>query len=231
MQAAPPEPSAQPAPPAPSAPPAQPVRTAVPAVGAPPGRVLPVLQAQPPRPPQRPAAPGRDPAEPGSPVLAVPVRVQAEPQREAASARSAVPVLQPTEEGDFWHATVQQMVAQETITALVRELALQSQLVARDTGHWMLRVERESLNQPTSRERLQNALLAAGHAVSLTVEVGSVTDSPARRNAHAAAQRQQAAEAIILNDPFVQDMMRDFGARIVPGSIKPVQAPHPAKTD
>jgi hypothetical protein len=54
----------------------------------------------------------------------------------------------PTEEGDFWHATVQQLVAAEAVTALVRELALQSQLVARDTGHWMLRVERESLNQP-----------------------------------------------------------------------------------
>jgi hypothetical protein len=71
----------------------------------------------------------------------------------------------------------------KAITALVRELALQSQLVARDTDHWMLRVERESLNQPASRERLQNALAAAGHAVQLAVEVGRVTDSPARRNA------------------------------------------------
>ena len=72
--------------------------------------------------------------------------------------------LVPTEEGDFWHATVQQLVAAEAITALVRELALQSQLVARDADHWMLRVERESLNQPTSRERLQTALQRSGHA-------------------------------------------------------------------
>jgi DNA polymerase III subunit gamma/tau len=82
-------------------------------------------------------------------------------------------------------------------------------------------VERESLNQPASRERLQAALRAAGHAVSLAVEVGPVQDSPARRNAAAAAERQKAAEAVILGDPFVQEMMRDFGARIVPGSIKP----------
>ncbi|MDB5965282.1 MAG: polymerase subunit gamma/tau, partial [Polaromonas sp.] len=40
-------------------------------------------------------------------------------------------------------------------------------------------------------------------------------------NAAAALERQKAAEAVILNDPFVQQMMRDFGARIVPGSIKP----------
>jgi DNA polymerase III subunit gamma/tau len=58
--------------------------------------------------------------------------------------------------------------------------------------------------------------------VELTVEVGAITDSPARRNAVAAAQRQREAEQIILNDPFVQQMQRDFGAKIVPGSIKPV---------
>jgi DNA polymerase-3 subunit gamma/tau len=151
-------------------------------------------------------------------VVGVPVRQQAESFREnPASALTLVP----TEEGDFWHATVSDLIAREAITALVRELGLQSQLVGRDEGHWMLRVERESLNQPASRERLQNALLAAGHAVKLSVEVGTVTDSPARRNAAAAAEKQRAAEEIILADPFVQDMMRDFGARIVPGSIKP----------
>jgi DNA polymerase-3 subunit gamma/tau len=65
-------------------------------------------------------------------------------------------------------------------------------------------------------------LRSAGHDVALSVEVGVVTDSPARRNAAAAQARQQAAEAIILQDPLVQDLMRDFGAKIVPGSIKPL---------
>jgi DNA polymerase-3 subunit gamma/tau len=58
--------------------------------------------------------------------------------------------------------------------------------------------------------------------VELSVEVGPITDSPARRNAAAAAARQKQAEQIILNDPFVQQMQRDFGAKIVPGSIKPI---------
>jgi DNA polymerase-3 subunit gamma/tau len=181
---------------------------------APPGHVLPVVEAR--QTPPRPGAPVRNTGD----VMGVPVRVQPEPLREAAS---AVPTVVPTPEGDFWQATVQQLVEREAVTALVRELALQAQLVARDEGHWMLRVERESLNQPASRERLRAALHAAGHAVDLTVEVGPVTDSPARRQAVAAAQRQQAAEQIILNDPFVQQMQRDFGAKIVPGSIKPVE--------
>ena len=99
---------------------------------------------------------------------------------------------------------------------------MQSQLVARDTDQWLLRVERESLNQPTSRERLAAALQASGHSVQLAVEIGRVTDSPARRNVAAAAEKQLAAERIIFEDPFVQSMMRDFGAKIVPGSIKPI---------
>jgi len=130
-------------------------------------------------------------------------------------------VLVTTEEGDFWHALVQQMVAAERITALVRELALQSQLVGRDTHEWLLRIERETLQNPSARERLEQALYDSGHAVRLTLEVGRVMDSPAKRAAALAAQRQREAEAVILNDPFVQKMMRQFDAKIVPGSLKP----------
>lgn len=154
-------------------------------------------------------------------VVAVPVRTHVEPRADAVAAQAA-PLLIPTEDGDFWHATVQGLIEAEAITAMVRELALQSQLVARDTDQWLLRVERESLNQPGTRERLAAALQAAGHGVVLSVEVGRVTDCPVRRNQAASAERLLAAEKIIFDDPFVQSMMRDFGAKIVPGSIKPL---------
>jgi len=157
-------------------------------------------------------------------VVAMPVRQQAEPSAvlEPQQPTTEVPQIEATPEGEFWHKLVMEMSAAETINALVRELGLQSQLVARDTDTWMLRVERESLNSSTSRERLQKALETAGHPVRLMVEVGRVQDSPAKRNAAAAAQRQAGAEAIILNDPYVQSLMRDYGAKIVPGSIKPL---------
>ncbi len=154
-------------------------------------------------------------------IVAVPVRLQAESRTDVAAQQSA-PVLEPTEEGDFWHATVQQLIKAEAINAMVRELALQSQLVARDTDQWILRVERESLNQPGTRDRLGAALQNAGFGVKLVVEVGRVADCPARRNNAASAEKQLAAEKIIFDDPFVQAMMRDFGAKIVPGSIKPI---------
>jgi len=50
-----------------------------------------------------------------------------------------------------------------------------------------------------------------------------VQDSPARREAAAARQRQQQAEEAVQADPLVQALLEQFGtARIVPGSIRPV---------
>jgi DNA polymerase-3 subunit gamma/tau len=149
------------------------------------------------------------------------------PVRQASdSARVDVPKvvatsLQTTAEGDVWFEVVQGLMAQEAITALVRELALQSQLVARDADQWLLRIERESLNHAASRERLQAALAAAGHGpVRLQLELGAVLDCPAKRMAVAAAAKMSAAQELIENDPLVQSLVREFGAKIVPGSLK-----------
>lgn len=152
-----------------------------------------------------------------SKIEAIPVRVQAASARE--EVLSQVPCKE-SAEGDFWFQLVQQLIARQAIHGMVRELALQAQLIARDSHQWLLRIERESLNQSSSRERLCAALLAASHDVVLTFEVGRVTDSPARRLAAAAAEQQLQAEKIVFDDPLVQAVMREFGAKIVPGSIK-----------
>ena len=211
---------AAPATPPPS--PAKPTPLGTPPAAA--GMRLPVrdMQASP-RETAVPAVP--PPAESSQALLAVPVRQPAQnpgPAAAPAPGAPSVPEVVPTEEGDHWQQCVQQLLASDAIQSLTRELALQSQLVARDEGNWLIRVERESLNNPNSRERLQKALATLGQEVTLTVELGRITDSPARRAAAAAAERQLAAEAVILNDPYVQQLMQNFGAKIVPGSIKPI---------
>ena len=152
---------------------------------------------------------------------------------EAVSGSTEAPVqsladagAQETVLGNAWEQLVNQMVAAESIGALTRELALQSQLCGQSEGLWTLRVERESLNQPAAREKLQLALQAAMNEPSLrlALELGSVTDTPARRNGAALLERQRAAEQLIQNDPFVQEMIREWGGRIVPGSIKSVSS-------
>ncbi|MES2943254.1 MAG: DNA polymerase III subunit gamma/tau [Pseudomonadota bacterium] len=130
--------------------------------------------------------------------------------------------------GDVWSQLVTQMVAAELIAALTREVALQSELRAQDGHVWLLRVERHSLNQPNACEKLQTALqivVASDPAIKLVLEIGTVTDTPARRNAAAQLERQRLAEEIINTDPFVLEMMNNWGAKVVPGSIKPILPP------
>ena len=164
--------------------------------------------------------------EPVRRVVAIPVRDPgpASPRVDARRDPTATGIdtsrLEATPEGDVWFEAVQALVKAEAVTALVRELALQSQLVRRNGDVWVLRIERESLAQGSTRERLTAALNGAGHMVRVEIESGPVTDSPALRLAAAAQQRQREAERLIMDDPFVQAMMRDFGGKIVPGTLK-----------
>ncbi|MDR2128288.1 MAG: DNA polymerase III subunit gamma/tau [Burkholderiaceae bacterium] len=164
-------------------------------------------------------------ADAGAPPdwVAVQVREDAPTRPETpAPGSGAPPEIVPSTHGDFWHDLVRGMVAREAVTALVRELALQSQLALREEGEWTLQVANGTLANPGSIEKLQAALAQAGYAVRLKIVTGPVTDSPSRRNAIAAANRLKAAESMLLSDPFVQEMMQDFGATIVPGSIRPL---------
>ena len=178
------------------------------------------------------------PASTAPKFVAIPVREQSEPsvrteqrtERAGLNSAMAPAELVLTTEGDVWHAAVQQLLAAEAIAALVRELALQSQLVARTSPRnegephdWLLRIERESLSQSGSPEKLQMALSGLetlGHSVRLSIEIGPASDTPAKRIAAVSAERQRMAQDIITQDAYVQQLMRDFGAKIVPGSIK-----------
>jgi len=156
-----------------------------------------------------------------SPVQAdIEVKTLAVREASEPSQRAAPRAVVLTEEGHFWTQTVRSLIANDSVNALVRELALQSQLIGRDTDQWQLRIESESLNQGPARDRLQTALQTAGHSVKLVVEIGKVTDSPAMRNAAALSEKQKVAEDLIHSDPMVQNMIQEFGAKIVPGSIK-----------
>ncbi len=167
-----------------------------------------------------------------------PTTQPAEPGPAFPSASSSLPPTVATSDfprpelGDFWFETVQALVKAEMVSALVRELALQAELVlapgyprpdaAAEPATWTLCVPSESLAQTSTRDRLQAALHNHGLVVRLQVQIGPVQDSPAKRLAAKAAERQRQAEETILQDPFVQAMMRDFGGKIVPGSLKPV---------
>ena len=170
------------------------------------------------------------PVQDAAPSAMPAARIQSLPVREldAPSARADRPVteqapaVEETALGTHWFELIRQLMAQEQINTLPRELALQSQLVEQTDGLWTLCLEKESLNTPNAREKLQVAVQAAGHAVRLQWKVGAVLDTPAKRLAVLAAEKMQAAQDLILQDPLVQNMMQSYGAKIVPGSLQPI---------
>ena len=152
--------------------------------------------------------------------------IQAQLAPESIAIQS-IQVLSPSPEaseaGDFWATLVSQLIAADAIKTMARELALQSQLVNHAGSVWTLRVESPSLNSPANIDKLQTAIntnLQDVSSVQLTVEIGVATDTPVRRNQALLKKRQIQAEALIHNDPFVQDMIRNWGGKVVPGSIK-----------
>ena len=186
-------------------------------------RMLPVRSMAAGTPRQDADSPAKPLKAPGSPADMATVALRSESSAALDVLNADAPGgFVPSETGDFWFALVQDLIAREAINALTRELALGAQLVARDEDQWLLRVERETLNQTGSRDRLCAALEGVGHRVSLSVEVGRVSDSPGRRLAAEAAAKRVRAEKIVYEDPLVQALMREFEAKIVPGSIKPI---------
>jgi DNA polymerase-3 subunit gamma/tau len=65
-------------------------------------------------------------------------------------------------------------------------------------------------------------LSEAGYAVKLQVQQSEVSDTPALRNQHAQARKLQAARALLEADPFVRALQRDFAAKIIDHSVKPL---------
>jgi len=135
-----------------------------------------------------------------------------------------------TESGERWAQVVENLVQQGSISALTRELAMQSECIGimseGDTSVWRLRAEREMLRAQSHRDKLQAALSQLlNQPVRLDVEGGVAEDSPALRAAAERERRQLEAEQIIHNDSLVQALMAQYKtARIVPGSIKPIDS-------
>ncbi|WP_230180823.1 DNA polymerase III subunit gamma/tau [Aquabacterium sp. CECT 9606] len=166
-------------------------------------------------------------AEPDSPPVEAPALVGESPA-PAPAPQPVAAALPDDPLSDRWAQLVAQMAARNSITALVRELAMQAQCVASmeegGGSRWRLRVERESLRGDMHRERLAQALSQLlEHTAVIELEGGAAVNTPAQRDQAARERRQRAAEDLIQRDPLVVSALAQYpGARIVAGSIRPV---------
>lgn len=125
-----------------------------------------------------------------------------------------------------WSEWVQAMVPSQGINALIRELALQAECVGIDEKlrQVQLRVPIDSLAGESLSAKLADALSRhTGQSWTLRVSRADVRDSLALRDTRRRERRQAQAESMIRQDPLVQDLLARFeGARIVPGSVRPL---------
>jgi DNA polymerase-3 subunit gamma/tau len=111
------------------------------------------------------------------------------------------------------------------LSGLAEQLARQSECVAIAGQQLTLRVPSKALSEGAPVERLLTVLNDYfGFKVELLFEIGAGDGSSAHALDQLAQQaRQDAAEVAIDQDPFVQALIQDFGAQVVPGSIRPSQ--------
>ncbi|MGB7478711.1 MAG: DNA polymerase III subunit gamma/tau C-terminal domain-containing protein [Burkholderiaceae bacterium] len=126
-----------------------------------------------------------------------------------------------------WDGNWPALAAALPLRGVVQQLAQQSELLAfrqeNGNAHCHLRIPIDTLLSGGSADRLAAALTERfGLPVRVTTETGTVRHTASAQAMAERAARQNEAEQAIRNDPFVQTMMREFGATIVPGSIKPI---------
>jgi DNA polymerase-3 subunit gamma/tau len=109
------------------------------------------------------------------------------------------------------------------LNGLARELALRSELVALEGDHFSLRVPVKALLEAGSEARLRAALSEhLGRPAGLSTQVGATSGATAAsRSEQARAVLQQQAEDAIYADPFVRELIENFGASVDPRSIRP----------
>ncbi|WP_244815872.1 DNA polymerase III subunit gamma/tau [Caballeronia sp. Lep1P3] len=105
------------------------------------------------------------------------------------------------------------------------QLAFNSELSACDANSVTLTVAVQMYTDAAHVTKLKAALAEKlGRAIEVNVNVGPARRTAAALDAAERARRQQQAEQEIERDPFVQSLIRDFGASIVQGSIRPLAA-------
>ena len=108
---------------------------------------------------------------------------------------------------------------------LVRTLAQHCELVSYDENSISLSVpeSQKHLLVPNYQEKLGTAICQYfGKRIKLQFSIGGTGNTPAKQISQEKAHAQANAESAIEDDSFVQALINDFGASIIPNSIKPI---------
>ena len=120
------------------------------------------------------------------------------------------------------------LAASLSLTGIAHQLAFNSELTALDGATFNLVVPVPQYADASHVTKLKAVLARKlGKPVDVRVEVGPARRTAAALDTAARAQNQRDAEREISDAPFVQQLIREFGASLVPGSVKPLDASQP----
>jgi DNA polymerase-3 subunit gamma/tau len=127
-----------------------------------------------------------------------------------------------------WNGNWAELAANLNLRGVAHQMAFQSELIrceALNGGNvcFHLRIPLETLRSSGSVDKLCAALGERfSKEIRVETEIGPVFDTANVKAEADRAARLRVAEQKVQSDPFVQSMMREFGASIVPGSIQPL---------
>lgn len=117
-----------------------------------------------------------------------------------------------------------QLIEKHLKLGIARALAQHCEMLSYDENSISLRIaeKQKHLVSATYQEKLSTAINNYfGKKISLNIAIDSEANTPAKQNAEEKAVIQSTATDAIMNDEFVQALMQDFDAKIIPNSIKP----------
>lgn len=143
-----------------------------------------------------------------------------------ASARNAAPNLLPIPELD-WAGDWPSLARSLAVRGVAQQLAQQSELLSYEIlGEGVtlkLRVPVKTLLSAGSLEKLESELTTRfGRTIRIDTELAAVVHTANTQMLEERAAQQLVAEAAINNDSFVQSLVREFGAHIATGSVRPI---------
>lgn len=107
---------------------------------------------------------------------------------------------------------------------IARALAQHCEMLSYDENSISLRVaeKQKHLVSHTYQEKLSSAINQHfNKKIRLNITIDHEANTPAKQHAEEKAVIQSSAEEAIMNDEFVQALIQDFDAKIIPNSIKP----------
>jgi DNA polymerase-3 subunit gamma/tau len=114
------------------------------------------------------------------------------------------------------------------VSGMTGSIAANCTLIAVDGDNWLLHLDpaHSALFNATQQRRLNDALNQYhGRTLSLSIElIKPEQETPAQAASRRRVDRQREAEESIHGDPFIQQMMQQFGAVIRNDTIEPVDA-------